>query len=629
MSRFLACLFTILTAGMPLTAGEAAPTPLATVTIAGGDTVAQAWTRSLYGRLLAQPALAWFSLPEDPSAPWPYLRTAAGARSEVLIDANGRLCSRTVIVAGAQATAAAATIAAALGLAPVRMPGAEVAWTGAGPVKPMFAPGATVAAGRGLLALGDGMPARLSTPNPAIHHIEVDIQTGALAAALWPLATMQMAPAERPSPALAALIQERFVPKRIAIDLDLVPEGTRESATFAWSTAVRVLEPIDPGVLAALPADALALAAIGISGSRAWSAVADPIVDAVVAARSREKPAPTAKSILADIDARLAQDGAPGGLRTLVEGAGGTWAVAVVPAKSGVALVVLTPRSAVIDRIVEGWAVGATAARRLELRVGETPAWAVRQPGAWWISGDAALVPGRQHPALLGPLPAKTVAALAVDTAAVLRTAAPAIAGLNATGAAIAEAAARLAGPQRTIATAEAGSVVVDGRGPLGIAPLLVIAPTMILPAIDMVREAANTRAADLAAESLNPLVAAVLAEGEAGRQAPADLAALAPDLAADPEADWHPAKGRQGPSAFRYLRPVRIDDLDASVPVLIDDPALHAGLIVIAMGDGRVISIRGEAAARIWAAAGRKPAGASWQANEARKLLDGIALPP
>jgi hypothetical protein len=173
------------------------------------------------------------------------------------------------------------------------------------------------------------------------------------------------------------------------------------------------------------------------------------------------------------------------------------------------------------------------------------------------------------------------------------------------------------------------GTITLDSSGPLGVMLSLVLGPSLVLTAIPLIRERATQGLADSIAEDMLPMITVVLEEGAAGRQAPADLSALAPELAADPDADWHRARGRQGPLAYRYLRPARIEALEHAVPVLIDDPALHRGLIVVAMGDGRIIVVRGEAAARIWAAAGRKPAGASWTANEARALLDGIQLPP
>ena len=603
--------------------------PVMSMTTASGAALAEGWRRSVYSRIAAHPALAGITLPDDPALPFRLLAAGGGARSEILIDARGRFCGRSSIALGPGASAAAAAMAATLQLAPVRMPGAEIAWGGLGRVKPMYAPGATVAAGRGLLAIGEGMPARLSTPTPTSHHLELDVQSGTLVTALWPLAMASVPPADQPAAAMAQLIRERLVPKRISIELDLVPEGTRESATLAWSTGARLLEPIDPAAIASLPTDAMVIVAVGVSGSRAWSAIADPIIDALVADRAREKPAPTAKTLLAEIDQRLAEDGAPGGLRALIEGAGGTWALALVPSGSEAAVVVRTPRSPMVDRTIESMAVGATSAWRVELALGGEQVWAHRLSDGWWIASDPSLSPARRPSPLVGTLPSRTVGFLAVDTPALLRAASPAFAVLGATAGSIAEAAARLVGPQRIHATAEAGSIVIDSRGPLGVMPALLLGPVLVLPAIPMIRERASQGLANTIADDMLPMISVVLEEGAAGRQAPADLAALAPALAADPDADWHPARGRQGPLAYRYLRPVRIEALDHAVPVLVDDPALHRGMIMIAMGNGRIIVVRGEAAARIWAAAGRKPAGASWTANEARALLDGIPLPP
>jgi hypothetical protein len=117
------------------------------------------------------------------------------------------------------------------------------------------------------------------------------------------------------------------------------------------AVAHRAFTPLAPRMLALLPADAMAVLAIGIDGPALWSVLREPLI-AAIAAQERILPADVDELVGMD----LAANGLPPTLAELVGGCHGTFAIALTPSAPYPGVVLLAPRTPTIDALVAWFA---------------------------------------------------------------------------------------------------------------------------------------------------------------------------------------------------------------------------------------------------------------------------------
>ncbi len=305
-----------------------------------------------------------------------------------------------------------------------------------------------------------------------------------------------------------------FAGQRIDLRVTLGPAGIRETMTIEPCRAG--LRAVDRARLARLPAQALAVCAVGIEGAAWWRVNREEVLAGLGAQVGTGDVAATARWI----DESFAAWGLSMGLDEVVAGLDGTVLVAVTPGVPMPGLVLMVPRSAIIDRLMRAvlaqWRVAVPEPGQVaHLPIADLPlplqvavdgdtwlvtsdvvfaaGWSQGQGGGWHegVPGRAALAQARADAVLIG----------ASDTPAVLRALIQVAQPVLSVGTdlqrqelqAVLLAMVRLAGMASTgwlVAHPTERGMVIEDQGLIGVGSLAALGVAGVAAGLDMTRRA-------------------------------------------------------------------------------------------------------------------------------------------
>jgi hypothetical protein len=506
-----------------LGAGEAPPAAApVTIAIADGQALASHWDASLYGKVWNDPGQAWVrkqwaeakaGLKQQGLELDAVLAAATGVRGEFLgmtVERPARPRLRLQADLGAQAAGVFAfAVKSAL---PEAVPVA-----GATEARRLAPDGPVLARHGTRLVLGWNCEAAPWPVKPLAGDARMAMDYGAL---------MQVMAESMPEGRAAMQAQRQLMADFIGTftwDLALVPQGLHEVMTYDRPSP-GVLA-VDRALLDRFPADALAVAGMGIDLGALWK-VAGPAWIASLGSVMKSATPQDADAVRREVDAALAALGVAGGLDKLMSGIRGTTAWAVTPGTPipGVSLVV--PRSPELDALIAAGLARIQAAVPAEgaTTVVPVPNLPVlisigRDTTHWIASSDAifidAWVAGRPGgflgsaagKAAVAAAPRNAYALGALDTVAALRLLTPfAAMGLSQARGMPQEAKqailsglaclARESGPSWAWAADGPGQLRTEAHGPigLGVMPIAMVA-AIAIPNLLESRVAANEAA--------------------------------------------------------------------------------------------------------------------------------------
>lgn len=429
-------------AAAALCAGESAPAPIVSLAVADGPQLTQHWEASLYGRVWSDQGLAWVRKQwGQQKAGWKsepgldidaILSSAKGLRAEFLGMAPGAKPKPRIRVQadlGAQAQALFALMAK-------RARPDAVVVAGADEARQLDVDGPTLARHGTRLVLGfncDALPWKADA-------IPVDLRLAMDYRRFMQAIREVMPDGERASFDRTLRDMEPWL-GQLLWDSSLAPQGMREVLTYDKPT-LGVLA-VDRVQLDRFPADALAVAGVGLDMAALWKVAGPGWLDSLDQAMHRGSPV-GAEATRREIDAMLAGLGVAGGLEQLAKDLRGTFVLGVTQGVPFPGASLVAPRSPSLDALVGVGmaALGAQPPAEGESAVVPVPNLPImvslaRDKGHWLLSSDPQLVqawlggkPGgflasAAGKAMLAKAPADACLLGAMDTAAVLRTVSP------------------------------------------------------------------------------------------------------------------------------------------------------------------------------------------------------------
>jgi hypothetical protein len=425
-----------------LCAGEAAPSPIASLALADGPDISRHWDASIYGRVWTDPGLAWVRQQwAQQKAGWKVtpgvdvdglLSSATGMRGEFLgmtagPDPKPKLRFQADFGAQAQAVFALASKRARPDV--MRVAGADEAR---------------------LLDVGGPVLARHGT------RLVIGYQCEALP---WPVVPVQVD--ARLSIEYSGFMKAiaEVMPKRdreqfdrslhdmqpwlglLGWDASLVPQGMHEVLSYDKPSVG--VNPVDRVLLDRFPADALAVAGVGADMPAMWKIAGSSWLDSLDQAMHRGQRL-GAEATKQEIDAVLAGMGVTGGLQQLITDLHGTFAIGVTQGIPFPGVSIVVPSTPSIDTLL-GVGLGAMGAQvpavgaSSIIPVPNLPIMIslARDRTHWLLTSDAQFVqpwlagtPGGflaspSGKAMLAKAPAGSYLLGSLDTAGVLRVATP------------------------------------------------------------------------------------------------------------------------------------------------------------------------------------------------------------
>lgn len=425
-----------------LCAGEAAPSPIATLALADGPELSKHWDASLYGKVWSDPGLAWVRQQwTDQKTGWKtapgfdldgLLTSAKGVRGEFLGMTTGATPKpklRAQADFGPQAKAMFALFAKQALPDAVKVAGADEA-------RLLDRDGPILARHGTRLVLGfncDAVPWAV-VPVPVDARLSVEYRS------FMKVMAEVMPKGDREQFDRTMKNMEPWL-GQLGWDASLVAQGMHEVLTYDKPSVG--MKPVDRALLDRFPADTLALAGIGLDMAEMWKIAGPAWLDSIDQAMHHGQRL-GAEATQQELDAMLAGLGVAGGLPQLVKDLKGTFALGVTQGVPFPGLSIVVPRSPSVDALIGVGMAAMGAQVPAEGASGVLPVPNVpimitlaRDHTHWMLTSDAQFVqtwlsgkPGgflasAAGKAMLAKAPANAYALGSMDTAAVLRVVTP------------------------------------------------------------------------------------------------------------------------------------------------------------------------------------------------------------
>lgn len=504
-----------------LCAGEAAPSPIASLALADGPELSRHWESSLYGKVWSDPGLAWVRqqwAAEQTGVKTAFesvLSSAKGVRGEFLGMTTGTSPKPKLRLQADLGTQAKAMFA----LCTKQALADAVQVTGADEARLLDRDGPVLARHGTRLVLGfncDAVPWAV-VPVPVDARLAIEYRSFMQAVA------EAMPKGEREQFDRTTKQMEPWL-GRLGWDASLVQQGMREVLLYDKPSVG--MKAVDRVQLDRFPADALAVAGFGLDMAAMWKVAGGSWLDSLDQGMHRGQRL-GAEATQREIDAMLAGMGIAGGLQQLVKDLNGTFVIGVTQGIPFPGVSIVVPSSPSVDTLI-GVAVGALGAQppaegaSSVIPVPNLPILVTlaRDRTHWLLTSDAQFVqpwlagkPGGflaspSGRTMLAKAPAGSYLLGSLDTAGVLRVATPYISmGLsqarqmpNEARQAILAGLTRLtrdSSPSWIWSAAEGTGSRTEAEGPLGmgVVPIAVIA-AIAIPNLLESRVTANEAAA-------------------------------------------------------------------------------------------------------------------------------------